>query len=158
MSTRLPVAIEDEIKTPVRSNGWELYLFDLKRQKPWPYPAQQLFYNDSYTIFTPVENYVGELAIARRMQYPQMTLHEGQVFAWRKRKIRNGYVQTNFAAVVNLPVKYKVIILYFIPRNKSVEVHTPVDALHDENLGLDGFLLPYDDFIKSVANINSATV
>ena len=153
--TRLPDEVEVSIRYPIRLRGWEVYLFDPRTQNRYPTP--KLDYDDSYTIFPPVERYEGEVAIATKMIYPQVTLHKGNLFAWRKRIFSNRLVTPAFVDFINIDSGYNVALLYFVPRKKNVEVHTPgTNILTEEGvIDIDGILLPYEAFLESMESLQS---
>ena len=153
--TRLPDEVEVSIRNPIRLKGWEVYLFDPRIQKRYPTP--ELDYDGSYTIFPSIERYEGEVAIATKMVYPQVTLHKGNLLVWRKRTFSNKLVNPAFVDFINIHPGYNLTFLYFVPRKRNVEVHTPrTIILTDERvIDIDGVLLPYETFVESMESLQS---
>lgn len=153
MVRRLSPDIETGITSFVKSKGWEFYLFSQKTSEL--YPAHELDYDDSYAIFPPIQEYRGSFGIARKMQYPSIILNKESVFVWRKRHFSNRLVTPEFADVINLPQNYSIVILYFVPRERNIEVHMPrtVILADDSVIDIDGILMSYKEFIESMKTL-----
>lgn len=153
MTERLPQYLQDSIRSPLSHKGWEIYLFSPQSQQISPAP--EIDYGDAYTIFPPIESYRGQVAIARRMQVPQITIYDEETrFAWRKRTFSKK-VDRGFVDFVRLPSEYTLLLLYFVPRAKNVEVHVPrtVFVVSGEVIDIDGLLLPYNYFLQSMETL-----
>lgn len=154
MTERLPPNLQDSIRSPLTHRGWEVYLFNPQSQRiP---PAPEIDYDDSYTIFPPIEGYRGQFAITSRMQIPQITIYNKKPqFAWRKRTFSKNRVDRGFTDFVDIPSKFTLVLLYFVPRERNIEVHVPrtVFTTDDGVIDIDGLLLPYNSFFQSMETL-----
>ena len=150
---RLPSILESNIKSSASVKGWEIYLFNPHTSQVSPAP--EIDFDDSYTVFPPIEEYRGSLAVSRKFRHAEIVLSRPEkVFAFRQLSILPDHLHSRAGDFTHLPSGYRLVVLYFIPRPRTIEVHTPETAVvRDGIIYADGVLLPYDTFTEALSTL-----